>query len=580
MNLHSIFLIKKEILNFSRIILVEMKNELYKELIKDLKKDYNSGYKINYLKRKYNKIYKKQKGINKLLNYKFIKVYKNIEKISCFYNEIIVNDNINKYDYLFNVSGYALDHNQKVAIIKDPNNLLIVAGAGSGKTLTIIGKIIYLLHKKIKPSEILCLSFTNMAAQSLKNKLKENNIEMDVLTFHKLGINILKSHGYKVSINTCLLENIIEKNLIYSEMKKFLKTNFITVDKYGDEITNDNILTKEMFIYTEEYKSYYNLFLSFINLFKSNNFNIKAFNTFIKKAPYKNRLILIYIRKIYKEYEDNLNFNNEIDFNDMVNKAIYLVNSKGIKNYKYIIIDEFQDTSLSKINLIKAIQKKTKAKIVAVGDDWQSIYRFSGCDINNFLKFKNYFSYSEEVIIKNTYRNSKELLKISSSFIMKNKNQIRKKLNSFKVNKKPVKIYYYENDYENKLFEVVNKIKGEKLVLGRNNKDIRKSMSILKGRKDIKIMTVHKSKGLEADNVILVGLDDSILGFPNKIIQNNILKYVLSDKDNYPYEEERRLFYVALTRTKNDVYLLVNKNNPSIFVKELLKDYSNYIKID
>jgi len=105
-------------------------------------------------------------------------------------------------------------------------------------------------------------------------------------------------------------------------------------------------------------------------------------------------------------------------------------------------------------------------------------------------------------------------------------------------------------------------------------------MSILKGRKDIKIMTVHKSKGLEADNVILVGLDDSILGFPNKIIQNNILKYVLSDKDNYPYEEERRLFYVALTRTKNDVYLLVNKNNPSIFVKELLKDYSNYIKID
>ena len=105
-------------------------------------------------------------------------------------------------------------------------------------------------------------------------------------------------------------------------------------------------------------------------------------------------------------------------------------------------------------------------------------------------------------------------------------------------------------------------------------------MSILKGRKDIKIMTVHKSKGLETDNVILVGLDDSVLGFPNKIIQNNILKYVLSDKDHYPYEEERRLFYVALTRTTNDVYLLVNKNNPSIFVKELLKDYSNYIEID
>ena len=108
------------------------------------------------------------------------------------------------------------------------------------------------------------------------------------------------------------------------------------------------------------------------------------------------------------------------------------------------------------------------------------------------------------------------------------------------------------------------------LIIGRNNSDI----------KDIKqkSMTIHKSKGLEADNIIIVGLEDKINGFPNKIVNDNVLKYVLNDKDSYPYEEERRLFYVALTRTKNNNYLLVNKNKPSIFVEELIKDNSN-IKI-
>lgn len=557
-----------------------MKNELYKNLIDDLKKDYNSGYKINYLKRKYKQFYN-MKGIKKIINYRFIKAYQKIEKIGQFYNGMFIKEEIAKYDYLLNdICGYALDDNQKKAVIKDPNNLLIIAGAGSGKTLTIVGKIMYLLAKNITPSEILCLSFTNMAAESLKNKLKENNIETDVLTFHKLGINILKSHGYKVNINTHLLENVIEKNLIYSKMKKFLKVNFITVDKYGDITSEDNLINQNMFLYTEEYKSYQKLFLTFINLFKGNNLNIKRFDYLIKKAPYKNKIILKYIKSIYKKYENELKFNNEIDFNDMINKAIMLVNSKGIKKYKYIIVDEFQDTSLSKINLLKAIQKRTKAKIVAVGDDWQSIYRFAGSDINNFLNFKDYFPYSETTIINNTYRNSKELLKVSSSFIMKNKSQIKKRLNSFKTNNKPIKLYYYEKDYKDELLKIVKEVKGEKLILSRNNRDVLKIFSILKNRKFINVMTVHKSKGLEAENVILTGLNDSTLGFPNKIIQNDILKYVLSNKENYPYEEERRLFYVALTRTKNNVYLLVDKENPSIFVNELLKDYPNFIEIN
>ena len=95
----------------------------------------------------------------------------------------------------------------------------------------------------------------------------------------------------------------------------------------------------------------------------------------------------------------------------------------------------------------------------------------------------------------------------------------------------------------------------------------------------MRYLTVHKSKGLEEENVIVLNMNNSYLGFPNKIVNNKILDYVLTIKDFYLYEEERRLFYVALTRTKNNVYLFCNKNNPSIFIKELIKEHSNNIQI-
>ena len=95
---------------------------------------------------------------------------------------------------------------------------------------------------------------------------------------------------------------------------------------------------------------------------------------------------------------------------------------------------------------------------------------------------------------------------------------------------------------------------------------------------NIKYMTIHASKGLEEECVIIINLKDDILGIPNKIKDDKILRSVNNNKDIYPYEEERRLFYVALTRSKSDVYLLLDKKNPSIFVKEIIKDSSKYIE--
>ena len=107
------------------------------------------------------------------------------------------------------------------------------------------------------------------------------------------------------------------------------------------------------------------------------------------------------------------------------------------------------------------------------------------------------------------------------------------------------------------------------MILGRNNKDLE---NINIKRKNIKYLTVHKSKGRESDNVIILNLKDASDGFPSKIKLDNIFKYVIRLKEEYPYAEERRLFYVALTRTKNNNYLLVNRSKPSIFIKELLEN--------
>ena len=257
----------------------------------------------------------------------------------------------------------------------------------------------------------------------------------------------------------------------------------------------------------------------------------------------------------------------------MINKSINLVLKNGIHNYKYIIIDEYQDTSLVKCKLIQAIKQKTNAHILAVGDDFQSIYRFTGTNLKVFTSFEKYFPHSEIYKLEKTYRNSKELLDITNKFILKNKNQIYKKLYSDKSNPNPIYICYYEKNRKDALNKVIKKINSNNiLILARNNKTL----------KDINYnkMTVHKSKGLEADNVIIIGLEDTIIGFPNKIENDKILKYVLTEKDNILYEEERRLFYVALTRTRNSNYLLVNKNNPSIFIEEILKDGKNIKIID
>ena len=476
-----------------------------------------------------------------------------------------------KYGYIFsNINGYSLDQEQINAVINDSDACLIVAGAGSGKSLTMIGKIRYLIEaKKVKENEILCISFTREASLNLEKNIKKNyNYNIKVYTFHKLALEIIKNNYYNICQSN-FLDFVVDEYFYMIQydnyMKNKIKKLLCKIDWPYYEILNSKELTNLK-----------KTIITFINLFKTNNYKLESFLNF----KGNNDLLRIII-DIYLIYQKELESTNTIDFNDMIIKAINYVKKNKKINYKYIIVDEYQDTSYIRFLLLKELINYTGAKLVCVGDDYQSIYRFNGCDLSMFLNFKKYFKRANILKITNTYRNSQELINVAGSFIMKNSRQIYKKLKSNKSILRPIKIMY-GNDLS-KLLDYILRYHENILVLGRNNYDIEKyfnvnNNSFVYNGKILKYLTVHSSKGLEEECVVLINLKDDILGFPNKIKNEKILSNVLKFKDIYPYEEERRLFYVALTRTKSDVYLLVDRENPSVFVKELIRDYSNYIE--
>ena len=303
----------------------------------------------------------------------------------------------------------------------------------------------------------------------------------------------------------------------------------------------------------------------------------------------------------------------------MINKSARLLKEKKEVseqiNFKYIIVDEYQDISRQRFDLVGALHDVTSAKIIAVGDDWQSIYAFSGSDITLFTKFSEMMGYAECLKITKTYRNSQEVIDIAGNFIQKNKTQIKKTLKSPKTIKDPVIIYTYDTKWDkngeslyhnqgkavekaiNQIIEY-NKAEGkdikkqEILLLGRygfDGKNLERSglfEFINYGSKvkslaypDLKItfMTAHASKGLGYDNVIVINGKNGIFGFPSKIENDPVLNYVVKTDNAIEAAEERRLFYVAMTRTKNRVYFIAPERNPSEFLLEIKHDYKNVV---
>ena len=441
---------------------------------------------------------------------------------------------------------------KQLEAVKSLENTLVVAGAGSGKTFTIVNKIKYLLDNNIyKENELLVISFTNESVNDLKRKI---DYDLDIMTFHKLAITLINNPDMKIS-NEYYLKFII--NEYFNSYGKYNKKQNKLIKRILQEMDIDNLKK---------------LIFTFINLYKSNYNDINYLLNLYQKSHFINKIYFKIILEIYHIYNQELESSNLYDFNDMIKIATNNINNNIIKtNYKYIIIDEFQDTSLNRFKLIDAIMKQNNAKIFVVGDDYQSIYRFTGCNLDIFLNFNKLVSNLNIINLDYNYRNPKEIIDVANSFIMKNKKQIKKETICLKNINKPIKICFYKNK-RTAIEKILKYIDTKYLILGRNNTD-----KDLFNVQDKPFLTIHKSKGLEEDNIILINLTNNNNSLPSKIKNHKIINKLIKT-DYYPYEEERRLFYVALTRTRNNIYLLVPKSNYSIFIKELMKNYKNYIE--
>ena len=317
-----------------------------------------------------------------------------------------------------------------------------------------------------------------------------------------------------------------------------------------------------------------------------NTLDVENNGLYLKQFDYINNFYLYYQNCLFGGLEYGF------DFSDMIYYANkYINNISKDENVDYLIIDEYQDISKERYIFTKNIIDKANAKIVAVGDDWQSIFSFAGSKIEYIYNFQKYFPGAKLLKITKTYRNSQELIEYCGNFIMKNNTQIKKKLISEKDILNPIQFILFEplTEYQvlkKLILNIHNQNKDHNiLILGRTNaivdacflepefKDELGTKVKFIGYEDIEIdaMTIHKSKGLTADEVIIIGLNRN---FPKNNNSDfwmlNLFKEKLVEED-IAFAEERRLFYVALTRTKNRVYLLVNKDpkSRSCFVNEI-----------
>jgi DNA helicase-4 len=324
------------------------------------------------------------------------------------------------------------------------------------------------------------------------------------------------------------------------------------------------------------------LLSTFLNLFKSCGKTLDELRNHVDAGDTRTRMFLDIFSKVYEDYTSYLQKTDEIDFNDMINMATsYARQKEQLSKFKYILVDEFQDISESRYRFLKSMLYQNSAKLFCVGDDWQSIYRFTGSDLSIMLDFEARFEFCDRSFLEETFRLNDKLCDFSTKFILQNPNQIEKKITSQKRVQKPA-VTIIKGKTENALAEIIHEInqrtegKESIFIIGRYNYLEPKNLYEMAERYPklmIRYTTAHSSKGLEADYVTIIGLRSGELGFPCQITDDPILNLVLAREDLTANAEERRLFYVSITRARKHVYLVVDdRHGTSTFASEIQRD--------
>lgn len=487
-----------------------------------------------------------------------------------------------------------LNASQQRAVLLNDDHTLVLAGAGSGKTSVLMAKVMYLLKSgQAKPEDILLVAFGRDAAkemqQRIQHKLGEQGALIKVQTFHQLGLNMIKAvDGEQVQLSP-LVTTPAQKTAWFSQWLKthwMTETNFKRWQKHlaewpiaflkGDVELGSHAENPKLLAWLEQQVDQLSVLL-------------------LPKKQLQERLIehenysqlnseLMLAWPCYQAWQKMLKEENQIDFNSMITKATqYASNGKFKSPWRFIMVDEYQDISPNRLALLDSLCQQTTnislgktttkqpCSLFAVGDDWQAIYRFAGADVNLTTGFEKRFPNAQIHYLDTTYRFNSQIGEVANRFVQANPQQLEKTLNSYKQQKQKAITIAPMSTFESIVSDLNNQVKSRKkvLVLGRNHYHEPTDLKTLQKQNlhlDIEFKTYHASKGKEADFVIMTSVDEG--QFPAVIRQQHLHDALLSTEDSFPNAEERRLFYVAMTRAKDKVWILHN-GKPSSFIKEL-----------
>jgi DNA helicase-4 len=293
----------------------------------------------------------------------------------------------------------------------------------------------------------------------------------------------------------------------------------------------------------------------------------------------------ILLGQIHSAYREELIQQNCIDFDDMIIRATSAVEQSDFSpTFSHILVDEFQDISAARLSFLKALIKHGKAvRFTAVGDDWQSIYRFSGGKLELTTRFDELVGTHTRTKLQKTFRYNNSIAHTAGTFVMQNPEQYQKEVVTHtKVDKSQVilldSLVNKKEDLSQRVVQILNTIRknderGSIAILARYKyllADAKDKVNSLTSFKNIKYWTFHGSKGLEADYCVLIGFSQGKLGFPNDNKEEAVVEALLPSLDSFPHSEERRLMYVGITRAKKKSYLIADPMASSAFINELL----------
>lgn len=335
---------------------------------------------------------------------------------------------------------------------------------------------------------------------------------------------------------------------------------------------------------------------SFLRNFKSGGYTFEDCAQKAKTAKLGRRAtaFMTVFKPVYEAYENSLN--GRIDFEDMVLRAAKYVETGRFQSpYGHILVDEFQDISRSRARLVKALlEQRDDARLFAVGDDWQSIYRFAGSDIHLMRNFGTEFggefngetAVHRTVDLGRTFRSVDKIAFAARKFVLKNPTQLTKNVIPAASTEKPAiqVVSTFKHDGDKKLASVISSLQDKAhddgrhssvLLLGRYRHSAPSNLRTLRSQNpdlDITFKTIHSSKGLEADHVVLLQVFSGKTGFPSEIVDDPLLTMVSPEAEPFVHAEERRVMYVAMTRARKTLTIMGSAARQSAFVSELRDD--------